>query len=71
MALPAAIAQTHLDEWLAADLAVAKNQAYQIAGRTITRADAKEIRENIDYWQNQLSRARRSGIRIRSITPVG
>ncbi len=43
-------AQTQLDNWLAASTAVANGQSYSIAGRSLTRADAKEIRENITYW---------------------
>jgi predicted RecB family nuclease len=43
-------AQSHLDEWLAADLAVSKGQTYSIGDRSLTRADAQTIREQIDYW---------------------
>jgi hypothetical protein len=45
-------AKAKLAEWMAADTAVATNQSYNIAGRTLTRADAVEIRRNIDYWNN-------------------
>lgn len=48
-------AQAQLDAWLAASTAVAGNQSYQIADRKLTRADAGEIRRNIDYWQQQVS----------------
>ena len=41
-------AQAHLDEWMAADIAVTKGQAYSIGGRTLSRADAAIIRENIE-----------------------
>lgn len=44
-------AQTHLDAWLAADLAVATGQAYSIAGRSLTRVDTPTIRAQIKYWQ--------------------
>lgn len=63
-------AQAHLDAWLAADLAVAKNQSYSIGGRSLTRANAKEIGANIDRWQrmvNQLTAGQR-GIRVRYAT---
>jgi len=43
-------AQTHLDAWLAADLAVAAGQSYSIGDRALTRADAPTIRSRIVYW---------------------
>lgn len=48
-------AQTRLTDWLEADAAVARNQSYAINGRTLTRANAKEIRDNIDYWDRKVS----------------
>lgn len=44
-------AEAKLQLWLAADEAVAKKQSYSISGRSLTLADVKEIRENVDYWQ--------------------
>ena len=49
-------AQARLDDWLAADARVATGQAYEIGERKLTRADAAEIRRNIDYWQGWVSR---------------
>jgi len=49
-------AQTHLDAWLAADLAVAKGQSYAIGSRSLTRADASTIAERITYWRGELQR---------------
>lgn len=49
-------AQTQLSTWLAADQAVATKQSYSIAGRSLTLVDAREIRNNIDYWQNWVER---------------
>ena len=46
-------AQTPLANWLAADVAVSSGQSYSISIRSFTRANAKEIRENIDYWDNK------------------
>lgn len=43
-------AQTHLDAWLAADLAVSKGQSYSIGNRSLNKADAEHIRNQIDYW---------------------
>ena len=46
------MAQKHLKAWLNAELEVSVNQSYTIAGKTFTRADLGEIREQIDYWRN-------------------
>jgi uncharacterized protein DUF6148 len=51
-----AIAEARLTLWLEADAAVARNQSYTIEERQLTRADAAEIRKNIDYWQAQIVR---------------
>jgi len=63
-------AQAQLDAWLAASLAVTRNQSYRIADRQLTRADAGEIQRNIEYWNGKVQelsarQARRS--RARSI----
>lgn len=63
-------AQGRLDAWLEADAAVARNQSYSINNRAMTRADAAEIRQNIDYWQakvNELSASPGGGRRVRYI----
>jgi uncharacterized protein DUF6148 len=60
-------AQAQLDLWIAADQAVASGQSYSIGGRSLTRANAAEITNKIDYWNgwvNKLSRSS-SGIRVR------
>lgn len=51
-----ATAQEHLEAWLAADLAVSKRQSYSINGRSLTAADAGDIRGRIEYWQGQVQR---------------
>lgn len=61
--------ETHLTEWLNADVAVASGQAYSIAGRALTRANAAEIRNNITYWDSMVKRLTRGGIRVRGATP--
>ena len=48
-------AQTALDAWIAADLAVAKGQSYSMNGRSLTMANVKEIREQIHYWERRLA----------------
>jgi hypothetical protein len=63
--LTPAQAEQHLSEWLSADSAVAKGQAYSLGGRTFTRADAREIRENIRYWQHMVKQLASCGVRAR------
>jgi hypothetical protein len=63
--LTLAQAEQHLSEWLSADSAVAKGQAYSLGGRTFTRADAREIRENLRYWQQMVKQLDRGGVRAR------
>ena len=43
-------AEAKLAEWLAADTAVSSGQSYSIGGRSLSRTNSKEIRENIAYW---------------------
>lgn len=65
-------AEAHLASWLAADTAVSTGQSYTIGARSLTRANAREIRENIDYWQDKVTRLTPggvTGIRLRGITP--
>jgi hypothetical protein len=47
-------AEAQLAVWLAADIKVASNQSYEIAGRRMTRADAGEITAKIKYWNEQV-----------------
>lgn len=64
-------AQEQLDAWLAASKATAKNQSYKIDGRELTRADAKEIRESVDFWNRQVMQiARGNPVTARAGTPV-
>lgn len=48
-------AEALLDAWLAASLAVASGQSYSIGSRSLTRADAGEIREQIKEWRGLVS----------------
>jgi len=63
-------AETQLTAWLSADTAVATGQSYTIGGRSLTRANAKEIRDNIVFWDRQIKRLTRGGIRITGGTPA-
>jgi hypothetical protein len=71
MPLDLATAQAHLDAWLAADLAVSKGQSYAIGTRSLTRANAAEIRTQIEYWKAHVNAltpgGRAGGIRVRGI----
>lgn len=62
-AITLAQAQSHLQSWLDADIALTEGQSYAIdvAGsrRTLTRADAAEVRKNIDYWSSMVTRLQR------------
>lgn len=48
--LTLAQAQAQLDAWLAASLATATGQSYEISGRRLTRVNAAEITRNIETW---------------------
>ena len=43
-------AQSQLQVWLAASTAIASGQEYWINGRRMKRADASEVRRQINYW---------------------
>lgn len=62
-------AESQLTVWIAASSAVASGQSYSIAGRSLNRANAREIRENIEFWDRQCKRLSRGGIRVRGATP--
>jgi hypothetical protein len=54
------IAEARLALWLEADAAVSAGQSYAVdigtSRRSLTRADAAEIRRNIDYWDGWCKR---------------
>lgn len=50
-----ATAQTHLDAWEAASLAIATGKQYTIGNRQLTRSDAEEVRSMITYWARVVS----------------
>jgi hypothetical protein len=66
-------AEAQLTAWLAASTAVSQGQAYTIGSRSLSRANAREIREQIQFWDSKVKELDRSpggGIRVRGITPV-
>lgn len=50
------IAEKHLHAWLEAELAVSTGQSYRIGSRQLQRADLSEIRKQIQYWKNEVSK---------------
>ena len=58
-----------LQTWLDADEAVAGGQAYTVKGKSMTKADAKTINDNIVFWDKkvrELSPRRKSRVRYTS-----
>lgn len=51
------VCKKHLNQWLEAELAVTNGQSYSIDGRSLTRASLSEIRNQINYWKNELAKA--------------
>jgi hypothetical protein len=63
-------AQTQLDNWIAASVAVAGGQRYRIGDREFWRTDAKEIRDSITFWEQRvvmLSNQSRGRSRARTV----
>ena len=59
-------ARTHLQAYLDADLALATGKSYRIGSRNLTRLDAAEVKERINFWSNEVERlesGRPKGIR--------
>ena len=52
-------AKAHLSAWMAADLAVASGQSYTYTldgvTRSLTRANAAEIRSSVNYWRREVA----------------
>ena len=60
------VARTHLNAYLEADLALATGKSYKIGSRNLTRLDAAEVKERIQFWSNEVDRienGRPKGIR--------
>jgi hypothetical protein len=47
-------AEEKLQEYLAAETAVLSGQAYEIAGRSLRRADLEMIQKGIDSWNKRV-----------------
>ena len=48
------LCQKKLNTWLEAEESVATGQRYQIGTRMLTRANLKEIRQEMEYWAGKL-----------------
>lgn len=44
------LCQKKLNTWMKAEEAIATGQSYQIGSRMLTRADLKQVREEMEYW---------------------
>ena len=65
-------ARTHLNAYLEADLALATGKSYRIGSRNLTRIDAQEVKERIQFWSNEVDRlenGRPKGIRAFRAVP--
>ena len=65
-------AQARLNGWLSADAEVQGGQTVRYNDRMLTRADAIEIRNNIDYWDKkckELSAMETGRGRSRTVSP--
>ena len=54
MAITLTEAQTMLAAYIAAEQKVLQGQSYSIGDRALTRADLREIREGIKYWDKKV-----------------
>jgi hypothetical protein len=65
-------AQQHLDDWLAAERALATGQSYNMNGYSLTRADLQTVRDRINFWRAEVARlttGRKSGPKIFRVVP--
>jgi hypothetical protein len=65
-------AEAKLTLWMAANDAVAGGQEYTIGSRSLSRVDAGEIREQVEFWDGKVKELSRgtTGMRIRGGTPT-
>ena len=73
------LALDQYEAWNKASLALAQNKEYSIKNgqnseRRLTRADAKEVEQNLLYWENEVARLQGESInapKINTIYTVG
>lgn len=54
---PKELCQRKLETWLAAEESIATGQSYQMGNRMLTRADLKQVRNEMEYWAGKLAEA--------------
>ncbi|MDA8122255.1 MAG: DUF6148 family protein [Deltaproteobacteria bacterium] len=64
-------AEAQLASWLAASTAVASGQSYTIGSRSLTRADARAIQQQIDYWDKKCQELGGTSNVVRTIKVYG
>ena len=57
MAFTVSECRERLQIWLDAETAIASGQSYTIDNRRLERANLAQVREQIKFWRNELSRA--------------
>lgn len=65
-------ARERLQMWLDAEAAVATGQSYRIGSRSLTRASLADIRQQINFWRNEVAKlesGRGSGARVMRAVP--
>lgn len=55
------VAREKLNTWLEAEEALATSQSYTMGTMSLTRADLKQVRENITYWNDMVTKLERAG----------
>ena len=73
------LALDNYELWFKANQALSQNKEYEISNgqnskRKLTRADAKEVLDNLNYWENEVSKLQGEEIaapKIRTIFTVG
>ncbi len=55
---PKELCKEKLNTWLRAEESIATGQSYQIGTRMLTRADLKQVREEMEYWAGKLAEAK-------------
>lgn len=64
-------AEAQLAAWLDAGIKTAAGQSVTIGTKQVTRANAAEITNQINFWDGQVKRlSRGGGISVRGVTPV-
>jgi len=64
-------ARQHLNAWMSADLALATGKEYRIGSRMLQRADASEVKKQINFWACEVSKLQGRTKRTRSVIPIG